>query len=302
MNSKKIKSIVIAFLILIMASCSFTKYAETNTLIINAKSAIKKIESGYIPVDAQKKTSYEKEHLKGAVNIERRSITIADPVPNSLTISSEIARVAGLAGLTENSNIVIYDDNINMDSSRLFWTLKTYGHKGDILIVSGGLAELKKAGSEITDINTVVSPVLYEASPMDQDTITNKGVLVSMIDNPDENFKLLDVRSDEEYYAGTIPGSIHINHEENLFNDFSFRHVLNIKILYKEMGILPEDNIVMFCKSSIRATNTYAALYNAGYRNLKIYDGAWLEWTSENMPIYIPEIKNITTVTEQDNS
>ncbi|MPN60767.1 hypothetical protein SDC9_208499 [bioreactor metagenome] len=46
----------------------------------------------------------------------------------------------------------------------------------------------------------------------------------------------------------------------------------------------------MYCKTSIRAAQTYLALYNAGYRNLKLYDGAWLEWSANpNNPIQMPE-------------
>ena len=90
---------------------------------------------------------------------------------------------------------------------------------------------------------------------------------------------LYEVITDEEYNAGTIPGSIHIEYLKNNFSDITFRPVQQIRILYKDAGIMPEDTIVMYCKTSIRAAETWAALYNAGYRNLKIYDGAWIEWS-----------------------
>ena len=46
----------------------------------------------------------------------------------------------------------------------------------------------------------------------------------------------------------------------------------------------------MFCKTSIRAAQTYLAMYNAGYRNLKLYDGAWVEWSANPMnPIFVVE-------------
>ena len=65
---------------------------------------------------------------------------------------------------------------------------------------------------------------------------------------------------------------------------------------------MPDDSIVMFCKSSIRAANTYVALYNAGYRNIKIYDGAWLEWSKNKKTVFIPETDAPVMVTQQDNS
>ena len=136
--------------------------------------------------------------------------------------------------------------------------------------------------------------------------IADKEEILAMIDDPADNFVLIDVRSDEEYHAGTIPGSIHINHEKNLFiNDekgSTFRPVSHNRILYKELGITPDCEIVMYCKSSVRAANTYAALYNAGYRNLKIYDGAWIEWSKEDLPVFKPEFTADTSVETSDNS
>jgi thiosulfate/3-mercaptopyruvate sulfurtransferase len=275
-------------------------------LVINAEDVSGKLNDGYILVDAQKATSYSKEHIESAVNIERNDIMIKIPVPNTLATAEIVAEVAGKVGLTENSNIVIYDDNQNMDSSRLFWTLKIWGHKGDILIVSGGLQSLKKAGFTVTVDIPQVKAATYETGPLQDDMIATKEDLLAMIDNPDENFVLIDVRTDEEYNAGTIPGSIHINHEKNLFiNDekgTTFRPYSHNRILYKELGITPESEIVLYCKSSVRAANSYVALYDAGYRNLKIYDGAWLEWATEKLPVFKPEVTIQASTVPASNS
>jgi thiosulfate/3-mercaptopyruvate sulfurtransferase len=112
----------------------------------------------------------------------------------------------------------------------------------------------------------------------------------SYVENPPENYVLIDTRSIEEYNEGTIPGSVCLDFNGNNFNDSTFRPVNQIRIRYLEKKIDYNDEIVMFCKTSIRAAQTYLVLYNAGYRNLKLYDGAWLEWTANPMnPVYIPE-------------
>ena len=293
-------------LLFTLSSCSGTDYAESDTLIVSAKKAIEKIEDGYILLDAQKGTTYGKGHIAGAVNIERKAIMVKKPVSNTLAPAETIAAVAGSVGLTENSDIVIYDSNKNMDSSRLMWSLKIYGHKGDIVIVSGGLNALVDAGFEITTDATEVKTAVYNASSRDDSMLATKEDILAMIDDPADNFVLIDVRTDEEYNAGNIPGSIHINHERNMFvnkeKGTTFRPVSHNRILYKEMGITPECEIVMYCKSSVRAANTYAALYNAGYRNLKVYDGAWLEWSKEKLPVFKPDVKIQASTSSEDNS
>ena len=298
--------ILVFFLLTAGTSCSFTKYAESEALIISAKEAVKKIENGYILVDAQKATSYKKRHIEGAVNIERKAIMISEPVPNTLATGDIISKAAGGVGLTETSNIVIYDDNKNMDSSRLYWTLKIWGHKGNIVIVSGGYRTLEAAGFTVTDKIPAIESSTYVTESLDKSMIATKEEILAEIDDPSENFVLIDVRTEEEYNAGNIPGSIHINHERNMFvNDekgTTFRPVSHNRILYKELGITPESEIVLYCKSSVRAANTYAALYNAGYRNLKIYDGAWLEWSTEKLPVFKPDVKTKTSTSSGDNS
>lgn len=297
--SKTLTVLMVAFLFI---SCSKIEYAESETIIVDAKVGMEKLDSGYIAVDAQKASSYAKEHLDGAVNIERSSINISDPVPNSVATGDIVSAAASRAGLTSESNIIIYDDNKNMDSSRLFWTLKNYGHKGDILVVSGGLNALKKAGASVNADMVKVNVGNYSVATFNKDSLAKKELLSAMIDNPADDFRLIDVRSLDEYGAGTIPGAIHLNHEDNLSDDLTYKSVSEIRKIYKKLDILPNDTIAMFCKSSIRAANTYVALYNAGYRNIKVYDGAWLEWSTTNMPVFKPEVKKAVTTTPQDNS
>ncbi len=305
-TSKASAFFALTFLLFAAFSCTLTDYADSDTLIVSAREAVKKIEEGYILLDAQKATSYGKRHIEGAVNIERKAIMIKEPVANSLATAEIVSQAAEAAGLTESSNILIYDDNNNMDATRLYWTLKIWGHEGDIRVVSGGFKALQAAGLAITDQAAPVRKTTYHAKALNKSMIATKEEILALLDNPSPDTILIDVRTDEEYNAGSIPGSIHINHERNMFiNDekgSTFRPVSHIRVLYKELGIMPEDEIIMYCKSSVRAANTYAALYNAGYRNLKIYDGAWLEWSSEKLPVFKTEVKAQTSTSQTDNS
>jgi len=300
-KTKTIVSVLMA--LLLFMSCSFAKYEESGSVIVSAEKSADLLEKqGFVLVDAQKKTSWKKEHVKGAVNIERNEIVVKTPVPNSLAPAQQISDVAGRAGLTESSDILIYDDNKNMDSGRLFWSLRIYGHKGDIKIVSGGLQALKAAGYDIVDGEESATAASYKAGSLNDGMIADKAAVMAAIDEPPADYALIDVRTDEEYEAGTIPGSVHINFAGNNFSDGTYKGVQHIRIQYKEQGVMPSDEVVMFCKSSVRAAQTYVALYNAGYRNLKVYDGAWLQWSKDKMPVYKPETNKPEIAVDQDNS
>lgn len=304
MKKKIMFSVLIPAFIILFAGCGNGNYAESGTLIIDADEAIKLVSTDdWILLDAQKTTSFEKEHVDGAVNIERNDVTVKRQVANLLAPASQIAEAAGEAGITADSNIVIYDDNNSMDSGRLAWTFMIYGHKGQIKIVSGGLQAMKAEKAVITKGDFTVPAAVYTADALNAAMVIDKDEILELLDNPQANTRILDVRTDEEYNDGTIPGAIHIEYLKNNFSDITYRPVQQIRILYKDADIMPEDTIIIFCKSSIRATQSWAALYNAGYRNLRIYDGAWLEWSLDSsLPVYVPEIPGKVQIQVEDAS
>jgi thiosulfate/3-mercaptopyruvate sulfurtransferase len=51
-----------------------------------------------------------------------------EPYSNLLAPATVIEEVMQSRGINNDSLVLIYDDNENMDSARLWWTLKIYGH------------------------------------------------------------------------------------------------------------------------------------------------------------------------------
>ena len=68
-----------------------------------------------------------------------------------------------------------------MDASRLFWTLKNYGHTGNILIVAGGLNELKEIGVEILSGEPTNKIAKYTAVSFNKDSIISMDNIESTI-------------------------------------------------------------------------------------------------------------------------
>lgn len=230
-------------------------------------------------VDMQKPEDYAKGHLKGAVNITLQNIVISTPVPNMLAPKEQIETVLGAKGIGNDTTILIYDNNNNMEAARMFWTLQVYGHK-NMKVISGGIKAMEAAKLEISTEVPAVTSVKYTAADKNTDIIATIDEVKAQVDKPQENTVLLDTRSPEEYAEGTIPGSILMNYIQNNYNDGTYKSVQDIKIQYIENKITADKQVIMYCKTSVRAAQTYLALYNAGYRNLKVYDGAWLEWSA----------------------
>ena len=83
----------------------------------------------------------------------------------------------------------------------------------------------------------------------------------------EEGYIILDVRTQEEYDQGHIPGAIVISYEE---------------IKEKAEGALPDKNqlILVYCRSGRRSKIAAEALVELGYTNIKEFGGI-IDWPYE---------------------
>ena len=297
------RSLIFLLLItLIIAGCGLKTSVEMGTEIISAKEAIILLnEKDVVLVDARSSVDYKKSHLGNAVNVSRADIITNTPYPNMLCLPDQLEKTMEEKGISNSSTVVIYDSNQNMDSARLWWSLKIYGHN-NIKVVSGGMNALVKKGLTLsTDIPNLPKGT-FKAAPINTEMLAVKRDIKNQINEDNPNTHIIDTRSLEEYSEGTIPGTININFVENNYTDQRYRPARQIRNKYQEAGFNIDDTIIMFCKSSVRGAQTYLALYDAGYRNLKLYDGAWLEWSaSPANPIFKSE-SEVLKIDSSDNS
>lgn len=292
----------VAILALLLVGCGPPPAGEIGTEIVSAEEALELIAgAGVVLVDARPGFDFVEEHVAGAVNISRADIVVSDPYPNLLGPPEQIERVMGLRGISNGTLVVAYDDNNNMDAARLWFTLKAYGHD-EVKVVSGGLSALKAAGAPLSSGTVAAEPATFQAAPLDESMIVTTREVRDWVNNPDPSICLLDTRTEEEHVQGTIPGSILIDYQENNFPDGTYRPPRHIHIRYLESGIDYDDGLYIYCQTSIRGAQTYLALYNAGYRDLKLYDEAYVAWSANPMnEIFVPEPDTIR-LEAQDNS
>ncbi len=291
---KVLKIIFVLFVIaFIFTGCEadITSPGEEGKDIITAGKALKIIEEeDVVIVDAQESGDYKSLHLEGAVNIARNDITTFGPFPNMLASVSKIENTLGEKGISNNTKVIIYDDNNNMDAARLWWTMLVYGHDtANMKVVSGGLAALQREGANFTSGEHEVEEVEYTASEKNSNLLVTKEKLLNEVNKPSEDTVILDVRTTKEVSEGIIPSAVHINYIDNNQDNGEYYPVSYIQRYYPENGVNPDQTVIMYCKTSIRAAQTFLALHNAGYRDLKIYDGGWIEWSADSsLPVEMP--------------
>lgn len=288
--AKKLTILVaLALVFTSLTACNPSKYAESDQKIISVKQL-----TGYIGqenvaiVDMQSAEEYAAGHVAGAVNIAKDDIVISVPVENMLTSKSKVEKLMAANGISNTTTIIVYDAN-KMNASRFFWTMLMYGNE-NVKVVDGGIEAIKAAGIDLSTDVPAPAPAIYTAGEKQTQWLATVKDVTAQLNQPNENVALLDVRSDAEYLeTGKIPSSIMWDYLDNFYTDGTFKDTEATRINYINMDLRPEKEIVIYCQTSMRAAPVFLRLYDAGYRNIKIYDGAYLEWSSNpNNPVERP--------------
>jgi len=283
-------AIIIGLVILSLTGCAKYDFTQTDQYIVTPKQAISLAGEGAVLVDVRPAADYAAEHIAGAVNIPMSALTVNEPYDNMLPEAKQVKQVMSSAGITENDTILVYDDAANMQAARVQWTLNVYGNF-NVKVVSGGFKELTKADAQTSNQATVLSEAEYNTGDVQKTLKVNFSYIQMLIDSPEENTVIIDTRSAEEYAAGTIPGAINIEYIWNNYASGQYKSSQDIQSTYIGKNILPEMKIIVFCKTSVRAAQTYTALKDAGYQDVRVYDGAWLEYSDladPQMPAQTP--------------
>ena len=193
-----------------------------------------------------------------------------------------IETVLSAKGISNTSKIYIYDNNGGVFAGRLWWVLKVYGHE-TVKVINNGEKAIVNAGLNLTlDVPSVESST-YVAKDAKSEMIATIDEVLSVVEGTSKA-TIVDVRSKAEFDEGAIPTAILYPHTKNLYTDGSFKSSRDTYIDYHDLGLERDEAIILYCKTSFRATQTLLVLEEAGFTNVKVYDGAWSEWSVKDVP------------------
>lgn len=267
--------------------------------VLNTSSNIKII-------DFRKPEAFLKEHMVNAINIWRTDIDDNSfPYKGIMASRSKIEDLFSRLGIKNEDKLVIYDDNGACDASRLWWVLINYGFN-NVKILNGGLTEWKHKNGPLT-----TKVIFYDVSNFKFLHNKNRSLYVDLEGVKslvvDDNKILLDTRTDDEFSGkrqkkgasrgGHIPNSICLDwgHAVDFNATNKFKSYKDLLDLYQSKGITKEKEIYIYCHSGVRSAHTTFVLTELlGFKNVKNYDGSWIEWSfNKDLPI---EQDTITTI------
>ncbi|MBD2100077.1 sulfurtransferase [Leptolyngbya sp. FACHB-261] len=232
-----------------------------------------------------RREEYQAAHLPGAIFVDwTRDITDAsDPVPVQVATEEQFAAWASRLGISNETHVVIYDQQGHLFATRLWWVFLYYGHDR-VSILDGGWQQWIAEGHLTTTEVPTVDPVTFvpQVRPELRKTVDE----VAQISQT-KTALLIDGRSVEQYRGdiplsgrgGHIPGAVNLP-SSKFWNPETgiWKQPKELAALLEDVGATEDQPVVAYCNGGVTATTVLFALHRAGYTNWSNYDGSWNEW------------------------
>ena len=225
-------------------------------------------------------------HIPGArfLDIDEVSDT-SHPAPHMLPSAHVFGEAMGRLGIGNDDRIVVYDNSPTRTAARGWFMFRHFG-ASQVAILDGGFQKWTAESRSVESGEPAIQPKLFEARERGDEVVT-KHQLLSGIQAP-----VVDARSkgrfdgtDADPRPGVAPG--HIPGARNLpftalyREDGRFQPAEELRRLFAEAGLDPEEPFVASCGSGVTANAIIFAAHLLGNNGNRLYDGSWSEWGAD---------------------
>ena len=242
-------------------------------------------------VDYDPTANYNLGHIPGSVLLDWKK-DINDPVSRNIISKSACEQLLRSIGVNEDTILILYGDFNNWFAAFAFWVFKYYGYN-DVRIMNGGRRKWLDEDRKLDRAIPSYPEGNFKAKGQDEKIRTYLNEVSNSINRDDR--VMVDVRSPAEFSGevtapaeyptehaqrgGHIPGAKNIPWGKAVNEDGTFKSVEELTQLYQAKGVLPEKEVIAYCRIGERSSHTWFVLkYLLGYPNVKNYDGSWTEW------------------------
>ena len=230
-------------------------------------------------------------HIPGAVHANLND-DLAGPRTGSngrhpLPPLDALAATLGRWGITSDTQVVVYDQDVGMYASRLWWLLRYAGHAA-VALLDGGWAKWTREGRPTQDGDEARVPVTFAPrSSLERPVPVDE--VAAAISHPER--LLLDARAAERYEGrvepldrvpGHIPGAVNHFFKKNATEQGTMLPPDTLREQFaRVLGDTDPANVIAYCGSGVTACHNLLAMSHAGLHGGRLYPGSWSEWSSD---------------------
>jgi thiosulfate/3-mercaptopyruvate sulfurtransferase len=255
-----------------------------------------------VVIDTRDADTYAAGHVPGAINMREIFTYLATSTAEGLeALKSTFAKAFGEAGLSGEQTAVFYEDALNSgygQSCRGYYLLTWLGYP-KVKVMNGGYSAWTAAGLPTSTAAAMPTAAAFPVMPTTDVMLTKEQVMAAL----GSDVVLLDVRDIDEWTGessspygkdfaprkGRLPGAKWIEWYRFMKPSAlgpQIKSALEVQAECATAGIATDDTIYLYCFKGARASNTFLALKQAGFEDVRMYFGSWNEWSrDDSLPI-----------------
>lgn len=236
---------------------------------------------------ASGREQYAAGHIPGAVHLDYGD-DLSDPAtPYAMRVAppERFAAVMGAHGIGDDGIVVAYDAGSIPFAARMVWMLRYYGHD-EAYVLAGGIGAWTGAGGTLSTATPAIVPARFSPRPRERFRATRDEVLA--IVEGREDAQVVETQRDATYAQRDrdIAGAVRLS-GNLLLEDARGGRVADagtLRRLAADAGLDPRKRTVVSCGSGVSASGAWLALRAAGFGDVAVYDGSWMEWEHLRLP------------------
>jgi thiosulfate/3-mercaptopyruvate sulfurtransferase len=205
--------------------------------------------------------------------------------PHMLPSAEEYRPPMERLGIGRDDRIVVHDNSPVRTAARGWFMLRHFG-ADRVAILDGGLQRWLAEGRPTESGEPAPRQARFAAAGRDAEVVSKAQILAGL------QAPLLDARSKPRFEgseadprpgvaAGHIPGARNLPFAALYREDGRFRSPEEIRRLFEEARIDPDQPFVATCGSGVTANSLIFAAQLLGNRGAQLYDGSWSEWGAD---------------------
>ena len=237
------------------------------------------------PIDTHSR--YLDEHIPGAIFFDIEELSDhSTQLPHMLPTAESFSQSMSALGLSNNSTIVVYEQEGVFSAPRAWWTVRTFGAQ-NVYILDGGIRAWTEANLPTESGPVHHAPATFHAT-LNHEAVKDLSQLKEEIANHQQ---ILDARSAARFNgtapeprpglsSGHMPGATSVPFTE-LVEDGRLKPAEKLRELFASKNIDLQQPITTTCGSGVTAAVIALSLEIVGAPNVSLYDGSWAEYAQQ---------------------
>lgn len=226
-------------------------------------------------------------HIPGAVHVDYATDVhdLATPYAARVAPPERFADVMAHHGIGDDTYVVAYDEGAASYAARIVWMLQYYGHDR-AAILAGGLPEWVAAGHALSTGVPSFPRATFTPRVRPELRATRAETLAVAEGRAAGQF--IDAQRDATYaqrdrdFAGVVRLSANALLDDDRGGRLAPQATLNR--LVDDLHLDRAKRTIVACGSGVGASGAYYALRDAGFTDVAVYDGSWMEWSHDELP------------------